>query len=97
MSRVYNEDIIKTFESCVLHRFKGLRDLREYFNMKMYYDNLKVKDIAKKIYYDSSDESDYEILLTLGNDEEDIYDLTIYYAKTRIGDNIIVEIGYEEV
>lgn len=97
MSRVYNEDIIKTFESCVLHRFNTLKDLKEYFNMKMYADHLKVKDICKKSYYDSADESDYEILITLGNDQYDIYDLTIYYAKTRIKDNIIVEIGYEEV
>lgn len=97
MGRVYNEDIIKTFESCVLFRFKTLKELKKYFDMKMHYDKLKVKDIAKKSYYDSSDDSDYEILITLGNDEEDVYDLTVYYAKTRIGDNIIVEMGYEEV
>ena len=96
MSRVYNDKMIEKFEGCVLHRFKGLRDLKEQFNQMFYDYDLEVKEIAKKSYCDSVDESDYEILITLGNKVYDIYDLTIYYAKTRIGDNIIVEIGYEE-
>lgn len=97
MSRVYNNDMIEKFESSVLHRFKTMKELKQYYNEKFKENGFRVKEIAKKSYYDSSEECDYQILITLGNDKDDIYDLTVYYAKTRIRENIIVEIGYEEV
>ena len=57
---------------------------------------LKVKEIENKNYYDN-DFQDWEILVSIGTDKEDIYDITIYYAKTRINENIIVETNFEEV
>lgn len=103
MSRIWNEKIIKRFEDLVLYRFGSNVELEKHLNdytlYGIYCDNeeLKVKDIEKKSYYDKADESDYEILVTIGNDNVDIYDLTIYYAISRVGENVIVEVGYEEV
>ena len=53
-------------------------------------------DIAYKSYYDN-DFQDYEVMVAIGTDSENYYDITIYYAKTRIDDNIIVETSYEEL
>lgn len=97
MSRVYNNDMIGKFESSVLHRFKTMKELKQYYNEMFRENGFRVKEIAKKSYYDSEDESDYEILITIGDTKYDIYDLTVYYAKTRVKENIIVEVGYEEV
>jgi hypothetical protein len=97
MSRVYNNDLVNDFESCVFHRFKELEDLRIYFDNKFSKYGVVCKDISRKCYYDMSDNSDYEIMITLGNSEEDLYDVTVYYAITRKEERIIVEMGYEEV
>ena len=56
--------------------------------------NLKVKDYAYKDYYDS-DFQDYELMIIMGNSEEDFIDITIYYAITRINEKIITETSYE--
>ena len=87
----------------VFKRFNDLDDLKnklDYF----FYDciievtgeHLKVLDIAYKSYYDN-DFQDYEIMATIGTDNENYYDITIYYAKTRINNNIIVETSYEKL
>lgn len=87
----------------VFKRFNDLDDLKnklDYF----FYDciiedtgeHLKVLDIAYKSYYDN-DFQDYEIMVVIGTDSENYYDITIYYAKTRINNNIIVETSYEKL
>ena len=87
----------------IFKRFNDLDDLKnklDYF----FYDciiedtgeHLKVLDIAYKSYYDN-DFQDYEIMATIGTDNENYYDITIYYAKTRINNNIIVETSYEKL
>ena len=68
---------------------------------QIYYNNYKqcllaLQEIENKNYYDN-DFQDWEILVSIGTDKEDIYDITIYYAKTRINENIIVETNFEEV
>lgn len=88
------------FESFVLHRFKNLKDLEFYINKRLddyiKFNELKVKEIVNKSYYDNKFQ-DWEIICAIGNSEEDLFDLTIYYAKTRNKENIITEIGYEEI
>lgn len=93
------------FESFVLHRFKNLEDLEVNINKRLnnyikFYrlkiKELKVKEIVNKSYYDSEFQ-DWEIICIIGNSEEDLFDLSIYYAKTRNKENIITEIGYEKV
>lgn len=93
---IYNDLIFK--------RFKDLEDLKKKLNNFFNSENiepfggqwLKVKEIENKSYYDN-DFQDWEILASIGTDKEDIYDITIYYAKTRINENIIVETIFEEV
>lgn len=90
-------------EDLILKRFKNIEDLKDTLNYFFYGcideetgDHLRVKAIAEKSYYDN-DFQDYEIIAAIGTEKEDIYDITIYYAKTRINDFIIVETSYEEV
>ncbi len=88
----------------IFKRFKDLKDLKKQLNEFFNNENiepfsgqwLKVKEIENKSYYDN-DFQDWEILVSIGTDKEDIYDITIYYAKTRINENIIVETNFEEV
>lgn len=87
----------------IFKRFKDLDDLQNKLDYFFYGciieetgEHLKVLDIAYKSYYDS-DFQDYEVMATIGTDKEYYYDITMYYAKTRIDDNIIVETSYEEL
>ena len=88
----------------ILTRFKDKEDLKEQLNEFFNNENiepfsgqwLKVKAIENKSYYDNNFQ-DYEIMVTVGTNAEDIYDITIYYAKTRTNENIIVETNFEEV
>lgn len=87
----------------ILKRFNDLDDLKnklDYFFYGCILEDtgelLKVNDIAYKSHYDN-DFQDYEIMATIGTDSEYYYDVTIYYAKTRINDNIIIETSYEEL
>ena len=50
--------------------------------------------MCPKSYYD---ETDWEIICVIGNDLYDLYDLSIYYGQTRMGDYVITEVGYENV
>lgn len=57
-------------------------------------NNWYVKEYDEKSYYDN-DFQDYELMVVIGNDNDDVIDLTIYYAKTRIGGGIVVEVATE--
>lgn len=84
-------------------RFKDLEDLKNHLN---YFFNgclieetgelLEVKNICEKSYYDN-DWQDWEILCEVGTEHEVYYDITIYYAKTRFNEKIIVETNFEEL
>lgn len=87
----------------ILKRFRDIEDLKDILNYFFYGcideetgDHLRVKSIAEKSYYDD-DFQDYEIMAAIGTEKEDIYDISIYYTKTRVNDFIIVETNYEEV
>lgn len=80
----------------IFWRFKDLEDLKNRLNDEFNEFNLKVKDICYKSEYDN-DFQDWEVLVSIGTDKEVIYDITIYYAKTRINENVIVETNFEEV
>lgn len=80
----------------ILTRFKTFEELKKKINEDLEEENLKVKDYDFKSDYDN-DFEDYKLMMTIGNDEEDLYDLDIWYAVTRIGENIIVETSFEEV
>lgn len=87
----------------IFKRFYDLDDLKNKLDYFFYgciiedtKEHLKVLDIAYKSYYDN-DFQDYEVMVAIGTDRENYYDITIYYAKTRIDDNIIVETSYEEL
>ena len=79
-----------------LVRFKDKLDLKKLLNVFFNTMNLKVKAIDDKSYYDN-DFEDWNIVLTVGNDNEDLYDITIYYCDTRCKEHIIVETYWEEV
>ena len=95
---------IERYNDLIFKRFKDLEDLKKQLNDFFNNENiepfsgqwLKVKEIENKSYYDN-DFQDWEILVSIGTDKEDIYDITIYYAKTRINESIIVETNFEEV
>lgn len=78
----------------VLKRFKDLEELKKILDNDLSKFDLKVKDLCNKSYYDN-DFQDYEVLVEVGNEEESIFDLTLYYAVTRIEENIIVETSFE--
>lgn len=82
-------------------RFSDLKDLTYKINEKLKriegYNDLYVKDIAFKIYYEDTSNQDYEMMIVLGTDKFDMYDLTIYYCNTRIGEHIIVESAIEVI
>lgn len=87
----------------IFKRFNDLDDLKNKLDYFFYGciiedtgEHLKVLDIAYKSYYDN-DFQDYEIMVAIGTDSENYYDITIYYAKTRIDDNIIVETSYDKL
>lgn len=87
----------------IFKRFNDLDDLKNKLDYFFYGciiedtgEQLQVNDIAYRSYYDNNFQ-DYEIMATIGTDNECYYDITIYYAKTRINDNIIVETSYEEL
>lgn len=83
-------------DNLVLFRFKNENEIIVKLDKDFEDFGLKVKDYAYKDYYDS-DFQDYELMITMGNNEEDFLDITIYYAITRIGEKIITETSYEIV
>lgn len=89
IERFFDNDLILT-------RFTTFEDLKEKINDRLENYNLKVKDYAFKSDYDN-DFEDFLITMTIGNDKEDIYDLDLWFAITRIGERIIVESNFEGV
>ena len=80
----------------ILTRFTTFEDLKDKINEKIEFYDLKVKNYSLKSDYDN-DFEDYLVMITIGNEEEDLYDLDLWYAITRIGERIIVESSFEEV
>jgi hypothetical protein len=81
-------------DTLVLKRFKSIAEIISIINKDFEDYDIRVKDYAFKDYYEN-DFQDYEIMLVMGNNEEDFIDITIYYATTRIGEKIITETSYE--
>lgn len=52
-----------------------------------------VKGIEEKTMFDDSYQ-DYEKIVILGNDKDELYDFSLYYAKGRF-DDIIIDVDYE--
>ena len=78
----------------ILTRFTTFEDLKNKINEELEKYNLKVKDYCFKADYDNYFE-DYLILVAIGNEQEDLYDLDLWYAVTRIGERIVVESSFE--
>lgn len=78
----------------VLKRFKDTSEIIELLNKDFQDYGLKVKNYDYKNDYEN-DFQDYELMIVMGNNEEDFIDITIYYAITRIGERIITETSYE--
>lgn len=78
----------------VLTRFKAVTELEEKINKLFFDSDLKVKDFGFKTDYNNAYQ-DYELIITLGTDEEDLVDLSVYYTLSRIGERVISEIAYE--
>lgn len=97
---MYNsfDDLIEKHMVCV--RFSDKESLRDIIDFKLKHTKgcgtLKVKDIEFKSFYDN-DFQDWEVIVIVGNDEEDFYDIILYYTKSRVGLNVIVETYYEEI
>ena len=81
-------------DNLVLKRFKSIAEIIAIINKDFEDYDIRVKDYDYKNEYEN-DFQDYEIMLVMGNNEEDFIDITIYYATTRIGEKIITETSYE--
>ena len=94
------ENIKKDIEHLVLKRFTTFEDLKKKVNEIICFYNLEVKDYGFKSDYDN-DFEDFVVCMTIGNDDNDIYeeqyDIDLYFAITRIGERIIIESSFEEV
>lgn len=82
------------YSGLTLYRFSTVDSLIKKIDNDFKFANLKVKDFDYKSDYDNTFQ-DYELTIVIGNEEEDLIDLTIYYATTRIGERIVVETSYE--
>ena len=84
----------------IFTRFGTLEELKKIIDNNLQCtqgcDGLYVKDLAYKDYYDN-DFQDYEVMVVVGNDENDLYDLTLYYCVTRTDEYIVVESNFEEI
>ena len=85
---LFNKDI-------VLFRFKNSTELIDFVDkmlLKKDMWNYEVVGCYEKQDYDN-DYQDYEIMLSIGrkDNEEILYDITLYYTLSRIGDKVIVE------
>lgn len=81
-------------DNLVLKRFNTIEDIASILDKDFKDYGIRVKEYAFKEDYDS-DFQDYELMVVMGNNEEDFIDITIYYATTRIGEKIITETSYE--
>ena len=78
----------------VLIRFNTIEDIASRLDKDFQDYDIRVKSYDFKYCYEN-DFQDYELMITMGNKEEDFIDITIYYAFTRIGEKIITETSYE--
>ena len=93
-----------SFENYIDHRliwvrFKTLEELKDKINedlKSLKEENLKVKDIGYVTDYES-DYQDWEIIVIIENEKEESYDVSLYYAKTRIREKVIVESSFEKL
>ena len=86
---LFNKDI-------VLFRFKNSTELIDFVDkmlLKKDMWNYEVVAYAEKSSYDGCGDQDYEVIISIGrkDNEEIIYDVTLYYTLSRIGDKVIVE------
>lgn len=83
----------------ILTRFKRFDDLRKIIDNNlentMGCKGLKVKDLCWKSDYDN-DFQDWEVIVCVGTDEEDLYDVTLYVALTRIEEFVVIESTFDE-
>ena len=78
-----------------LLRFKNKKDLRIKLNKIVRKYHWKIGTIEYKSYYDNNFQ-DWEVLVELYDySNELIFDVTIYYCKTRTNEKIIVESAFE--
>ena len=92
-----NLDLERYFDKeIILTRFTTFEDLRKKMNEKLESYNLYVKNYDMKTFYDN-DFEDFNLIVIIGNDKEDLYDLDLFFAITRIGERIIVESSFEKV
>ena len=89
LERYFDNDLI-------LRRFSTFEDLKKQLNEDLKKYDLKVKNYGFKTDFDN-DFEDFRVMFTIGNDEEDIYDLDLWYAITRIGERIVVESNFDGV
>lgn len=82
-------------DKLVLMRFDTIEDIASRLDKDFEDYGIKVKEYAFKTDYSGNDFQDYELMIVMGNNEEDFIDITIYYATTRIGEKIITETSYE--
>ena len=80
----------------ILKRFTTFEDLKNKLNEDLDSYNLKVLDYSWKDNFDN-DFQDFELTYCIGTNEEEIYDLTLWYTISRIGERVIVESNFEEV
>lgn len=78
----------------IFTRFTTFEDLKNKINENIDVYNLKVKSYDFKSDYDN-DFQDFELTMAIYENENLEFDLTIYYAITRIGERIIVESNFE--
>lgn len=81
-------------DNLVLIRFNTIEDIASKLDKDFEDYGIRVKEYCFKE-DNFTDFQDYELMITMGNKEEDIIDITIYYAITRIGEKIITETSYE--
>lgn len=77
-------------------RFTTFEELKNKIDKVLSNYNLKVRDYGFKTNYDN-DFEDYLVMFTIGNEEEDLIDLDLWYAITRIGERIVVESNFRGV
>ena len=93
-----NRKLVETYidKNIILTRFTTFEDLKNKVNERVENYGYKVKDYSFKTDFDN-DFEDFKVMMTLGNDEEDLIDLDLWFAITRIGERIVVESNFEEV
>ena len=95
---IHNKELFDDYflgDNLVLERFNTIEDIASELDKDFEDYGIKVKEYSFKEDYESNDFQDYELIIVMGNNEEDFIDITIYYATTRIGEKIITETSYE--